>query len=372
MKNMIPVNEPVITEASKRYVADAMATGWVSSAGPYIDRFEKAFAVYLGRKHAVTVTNGTAALHLALAALGVEQGDEVIIPDFTMVACIDAILYCGATPVLCDVDPETFTIDPKDIERKITKRTKVIMPVHIYGHPADMDPILVLAQKMGIKVLEDSAEAHGAKYHGKFCGSLGDVSAFSFYGNKIITTGEGGMVVTDDDHLAERLRVLKDLAHSPQKRFWHEEVGFNYRMTNLQAALGLGQMESIEAFLDRKRSMAKRYEDGLRGIPGLRLPVTKPDCKNVFWMYAVLVEKENRLPKNAMREALKAEGIDTRDFFYPLHQMPIAKGCIGYGGPFPVAEDLAERGLYLPSGLAITDEQIDAVISAMQTVCKGK
>ena len=365
----VPVNEPVITAASKCYVTDAMETGWVSSAGPYIEKFEEAFAAYLERKHAVTTTNGTSALHLALSALGVQKGDEVIIPDFTMGACINAILYCGATPVFCDVDPETFTIDPKDIERKISTKTKVIMPVHIYGHPADMDPILSLAKKKGVTVLEDAAEAHGAKYHGKFCGSLGDVAAFSFYGNKIITTGEGGMVVTDDDRLAQRLRTLKDLAHSPKKRFWHEELGFNYRMTNLQAALGLGQMESIGTFLERKRSMAARYEEGLHGVRGLKLPITKPNCENVFWMYAVLVEKGNLLSRDKMRAELLKRGIDTRDFFYPLHQMPIAKGCIGYGGRFPVTEDLSERGFYLPSGLAITDAQIDTVITALKEIC---
>lgn len=365
----IPVNEPVITDAAKRCVTDAMETGWVSSAGQYIERFEQSLAAYLGRKHAVTTTNGTAALHLALAALGVKKGDEVIIPDFTMVACIDAVLYCGATPVLCDVHPETFTINPKDIERKISSKTKAIMPVHIYGHPADMDPILALAKKRGIAVLEDAAEAHGAKYKGKLCGSLGHLAAFSFYGNKIITTGEGGMVVTDDDALATRLRILKDLAHSPTKRFWHEEMGFNYRMTNLQAALGLGQMESIDRFLERKRSMAARYREGLRGIAALQLPVTKPECENVFWMYAVLVKKGCALSKDTVREALVKQGIDTRDFFYPLHQMPIATGYIGADESFPVSEDIAARGFYLPSGLAITDAQIDAVIAALQKIC---
>lgn len=365
---MIPVNEPVITEASKRYVADAMETGWVSSAGPYIEKFERAFASYLGRKHSVTTMNGTAALHLALAAMGVTEGDEVIVPDFTMVACINAVLYCGATPVLCDVDSDTFTIDPGRIEAKITKKTKVIMPVHIYGHPADMDPILALGKKHGIRILEDAAEAHGAKYHKKLCGSMGDAAAFSFYGNKIITTGEGGMVVTDDDQLAGRLRTLKDLAHSSKKRFWHEEVGFNYRMTNLQAALGLGQMESIELFLKRKRSMGARYEKGLSNLPGIQTPITKDGCKNVFWMYAVLVNKDCPLSKDALRNALKKEGVDTRDFFYPLHQMPVAKGAQGHNGSFPVTEDLAERGCYLPSGLAITDQQMDVVISALKKI----
>lgn len=368
---LIPVNEPVITDAAKRYVMDALETGWISSAGPYIAKFEDAFAASLGRKHAVTTTNGTAALHLALAAMNVGEGDEVILPDFTMGACANAVLYCGARPVLCDVDPETFTIDPNDIARKITKKTKVIMPVHIYGHPADMDPILELAEKHGIAILEDAAEAQGARYKGKFCGSMGDAAAFSFYGNKIISTGEGGMVVTDDDALSKRLRLLKDLAHSPKNRFWHEEIGYNYRMTNMQAALGLGQLESLQEFLKRKRSMAERYASGLGGIPGLQLPVTKPECENVYWMYAVLVEKNFLLKRDALREALKGKGVDTRDFFYPLHGMPLLKEYADTKARFPVTDDIAGRGLYLPSGLAITDAQIDAVTNAIREIANN-
>jgi len=367
----IPVNAPVITAAAKRYVADAMESGWVSSAGSYIDKFEAAFAAYIGRKHAITTTNGTSALHLALAGLGVTEGDEVIIPDFTMVACIDAILYCGALPVLCDIEPETFTIDPRDIERKITKKTKVIMPVHVYGHPADMDEILALAKQHGIAVLEDAAEAHGAKYRGRMCGAMGDAAAFSFYGNKIITTGEGGMVVTDNDVLAARLRRLKDLAHSPERRFWHEEIGFNYRMTNLQAALGLGQLESIASFLERKRTMAQRYSAGLQGIAGLRTPITKDDCENVFWMYAIVLDATFPLSRDAFRAALKDRGIDTRDFFYPLHGMPLAAPFVQQKDQFPVADDVALRGCYLPSGLAITDAQIDTVIDAIRTIARS-
>jgi perosamine synthetase len=367
----IPVNEPVITPAAKRYVADAMETGWVSSAGPYIDRFEAAFAAYIGRKHAVTTMNGTAALHLALVGLGVSPGDEVIIPSFTMVACVDAVLYCGAVPVFCDIDPQTFTVDPQDVERKITKKTKVIMPVHIYGHPADMDPILVLGKQHDIAVLEDAAEAHGAEYRGRLCGAMGDAAAFSFYGNKIITTGEGGMVVTDDDALAGRLRKLKDLAHSPKQRFWHEEIGFNYRMTNLQAALGLGQLESIDHFLERKQSMAQRYTEGLKGIAGLQTPVTKQRCTNVFWMYAITLAQSFPLSRDALRAALKKRDIDTRDFFYPLHQMPLVSRFVSKGTKLPVTEDIALRGCYLPSGLAITDEQIDTVVDAVRDVARS-
>lgn len=364
----IPVNAPVITDAAKRYIANALETGWVSSAGPYIERFEEAFATFVGRKHAVTTMNGTVALHLALAAMGISEGDEVLLPDFTMVACVNAILYCRATPVFCDVDPVTFTIDPREVERKITKSTKAIMPVHIYGHPADMDPILAIAKKRGILVLEDAAEAHGALYKGRLCGSMGHAAAFSFYANKIITTGEGGMVVTDDDALAQRLRTLKDLAHDPKKRFWHAELGFNYRMTNLQAALGLGQLESIETFVERKRSMAKRYAQGLSGIPGLTLPGSLPGSLNVHWMYAVLLDENFGCTRDAFRSSLREKGIDTRDFFYPLHTMPIGKPYTSSREQFPVTDAIAMRGCYLPSGLAISDSEIDTIIDAIRAL----
>lgn len=364
----IPVNEPVITPASKRYVQEALESGWISSAGPFIERFEHAFADFVGARHAITTTSGTTALHLALAALDIGPGDEVILPDFTMVACADAVLYTGATPVLVDVDPVTFTIDPERVAAAVSPRTRAIMPVHIYGHPADMDAVQAIASRGEMAIIEDAAEAHGARYRGHCCGSLGTVGAFSFYANKILTTGEGGMVVTDDDVLAERLRLLKDLAHSPERRFWHEEMGFNYRMTNLQAAVGLGQLESVATFLERKRSMAERYASGLRGIPGLRLPATQPDCESVFWMYAVVVEDGFPLDRDGLRLALRHRGIDTRDFFFPLHSMPLLHGKARVVGGCPVTEDIARRGLYLPSGLAITDEQIDTVIRAVRDI----
>lgn len=362
----VPVNEPVITPAAKAYVMDALETGWVSSAGAYIDRFEEAFARFLGAKHAVTTNTGTAALHLALAAIGIGPGDEVIVPDFTMMATVNAVLYTGAKPVFVDAEPETFNIAVAQIEGKITPRTKAILPVHIYGHPCDMDPILAIASSRGLKVVEDAAEVHGARYKDRMCGAIGDAGCFSFYGNKIVTTGEGGMLVTNDDALAERARRLKDLAHSSKRRFWHEELGFNYRMTNLQAALGLGQMENIGTFLAHKRWMADEYARQLGGVRGLRLPVTKPWVLNVFWMYAVLVEPAFGMTKDQLRSALKDRGIDTRDFFYSSASQPIVRKLVGAQGPFPVSEMLGERGMYLPSGLALTQEQIDAVCSAIK------
>lgn len=364
----IPVNEPVIPAQAKQYVLDALESGWISSAGKYIQEFEGAFARYLGVKHAITATSGTTALHLALAALGIGPGDEVIVPDFTMIASAYSVLYTGARPVFVDVDREIYTIDPAQIADKITPRTKAIMPVHIYGHPADMDPILALARERNLAVVEDAAEAHGARYKSRLCGTMGTVNAFSFYGNKIITTGEGGMVTTDDDEIAARVRSLKDLSHSPAKRFVHEDIGFNYRMTNIQAALGLGQMAHIEEFLQKKQWMADRYAQGLQGIRGLRLPVTKPWAKNVYWMYAVLIEDAFGMTRDDFKKQLQERGIDTRDFFTSCAMQPAIRSLSPAQGPFPVTDDIAERGLYLPSGLALTEEQIAAVISAIRAI----
>ncbi len=366
----VPVNAPVITDAAKRYVADAMETGWISSAGPRIHEFETAFAAYIGVKHAVFVTSGTAALHLALLALDIGPGDEVIVPDFTMIASAFAVMYTGATPVFVDVSEDTYNINSDLIEAKITKRTKAIMPVHIYGHSCDMDPILAIARRHGIAVVEDAAEVHGATYKGKRCGAIGTISAFSFYGNKIVTTGEGGMVCTDDDATAKRVRSLADLAHSTKKRFVHEELGYNYRPTNLQAAVGLGQLQEIESFLERKRSMARLYEEKLHDIKGLRLPVTKPYAENVYWMYAVLLEDSFGIKRDAFCAKLKDMGVDTRDFFYPCHSQPAILKKFPQQGPFPVTESIAERGLYLPSGLSITDEQILYVCECVKKVIK--
>ena len=364
----VPVNEPVIPAEAKRNVLDALENGWVSSAGKYIQEFEQAFAHFLGVKHAITTTSGTSALHLALAALRIGPGDEVIVPDFTMIASAFAVLYTGAKPVFVDCDPEIFTLDASKLASVMTQRTKAIMPVHIYGHPVDMDPILAFARERNIAVVEDAAEAHGAAYKGRLCGTMGTVNAFSFYGNKIITTGEGGMVVTDDDELAAHVRSLKDLSHSSTKRFVHEAVGFNYRMTNLQAALGLGQMSHIGDFLQKKQWMAERYTKGLQNIPGLRLPVTRTWAKNVHWMYAVLVEDAFGMTRDAFRAELKKCGIDTRDFFTSCAAQPAIRALGPTQGPFPVTEDIAERGLYLPSGLALTEEQIAAVIAAIHAI----
>lgn len=367
---MIPVNSPLITDESKQLVAQALDEGWISSVGPYLDRFEREFASYLGVKHAITVNTGTAALHIALLAAGIGPGDEVIVPAFTMAASWMAVMHTGATPIFVDVDPVIYTLDPNLIAPAITPKTKAIMPVHIYGHPADMDPILKIAKKHHLIVIEDSAEAHGAEYKGRLTGTLGDINAFSFYANKIVTTGEGGMVTTDRDDLAGIARRMKDLAHSPAKRFIHDALGYNYRMTSMQAALGSGQLLHIKDFLATKRHMAQQYQAGLSGIPGLTLPTTREWATHVYWMYAILVDQEKfGLSKDEFRDALLKRGVDTRDFFYAPNTQP-ALTSQGLGlGSYPVTETLAQNGCYLPSGLAITDAQIDAVCETIRAIC---
>lgn len=363
---MIPVNEPVISQEAKNNVEQALNTGWLSSAGPYVKQFEVDFAKYIGVKHAITVNTGTAALHIALLAGGIGVGDEVIVPAFTMASTWLAVIYTGATPVFVDAEPTTYNIDPTLIETKITKRTKAILPVHIYGHPAEMDKIMRIAQKHHLLVIEDAAEAHGATYQGKVVGGIGDIGCFSFYANKLITTGEGGMVVTDNDDLAEEAKKFKDLYHSPKKRFIHEKVGYNYRMTNLQAALGVGELKHIDEYIKQKIHMAHRYSEGLGGIPWIITPQTLPGCTNVYWMYALRVLPKFGISKDELRAKLLTKGIDTRDFFYSPTDQPILKEYLVKGETFPVTDELARTGFYPPSGLAITDKQIDQVVQAIK------
>ncbi len=368
---MIPVNAPVITQESKQLVSKALEEGWISSAGPYVEQFEREFATYLGVKHAISVNTGTAALHIALLAAGIGEGDEVIVPAFTMAASWMAVMYCGATPVFVDVEPGIYTIDPSLIEAALTSKTKAIMPVHIYGHPVDMDPILSIAKKHHLIVIEDAAEAHGATYKGKLVGGIGDINAFSFYANKIITTGEGGMVTTNSDELASRARSLKDLSHSKSKRFIHDALGYNYRLTSLQAALGSGQLQHIADFLATKRHMAELYHEGLSGIPGLTLPVTRDWATHVYWMYAILVdEKKFGMSKDQFRASLYERGVDTRDFFYAPIDQPLLRGISSQAG-FPITEKIAKEGCYLPSGLAIMDDQIKTVCETISAICKS-
>jgi perosamine synthetase len=295
--NFIPISAPVIGAREIEYVTDAIRSGWVSSIGPYVERFEKAFAAYLGVEHAIAVSNGTVGLHLALHSLGIGPGDEVLVPDMTFVATANTVVQTGAQPVFVDVDPETWCMDPEAARRAVTPQTRAIVPVHLFGHPAEMDALKQLGTKHNLEVVEDAAEAHGAEFGGRKVGGLGHAGVFSFYGNKIITTGEGGMVVTHDGELASRLRYLKDHGMSPQRRYYHTELAFNYRLTNLQAALGLAQLEQIEDFIARKRAIFEQYAQVLSGIPGVGLNVERPNVRSVFWMISLALGEEVRLDR---------------------------------------------------------------------------
>lgn len=368
VRQYIAVNEPVITAAAKKYVADVMESGWISSAGKTVDTFEQRFADYLGVKHAVATSSGTTALHLTLATLAIGVGDEVIVPNFTMMATVNAVLYTGATPVFVDCEADIYAMDPSLIERAITHRTRAIVPVHVYGHSADMEPILSIAKQHGLWVVEDAAEAHGAQYKGQLCGALGDLAAFSFFANKIISTGEGGMLVTNDDAWAERARQLRNMAHAPGKRFVHTELGFSYRMTSLQAACGLGQLEHIHEFVERKHWIAARYYARLKDFSQLVLPATRAWAENVFWMYAVRVSDNSPQSRDSVREQLSACGIETRDFFYPCATQPMMARYQLPVGHFPSTDKVSATGFYLPSGLAITAEQIDFVCDTLANI----
>jgi len=368
---MIPVCEPLLGEKELEYVTDCLKTNWISSKGKYIEEFEERFANYCGGKYGISTTSGTTALHLALASLGIGSRDEVIIPTFTMISTAFAVVYTGAKPVLVDAEPETWNIDVTRIVERITNKTKAVLPVHIYGHPCDMDPIMELAKKHNLYVIEDAAEAHAAEYKGRKAGSIGHANCFSFYANKIITTGEGGMVVTSDEKIAEKARAFKDLAHSKQKRFLHTDLGFNYRMTNIQAAIGLAQFEKIDELVERRRAHAYLYNSLLKGIDGIKLPPEKEWAKNVYWMYSILIEKEFDMSRDELMQKLKEKGIETRTFFIPVHQQPaFRKRNLFNGESYPVAEELSRKGLYLPSGSGLTTKQIGYICHVIKQANK--
>jgi len=358
-KKYIPVCEPSITTKEASYVKQALLSGWISSGGTFVEQFERAFAKKVANtRYAVAVNSGTSAIHLALSALGIGPSDEVIIPTFTMIATANAVRYTGATPILVDADPETWNIDVKQIESKITKQTKAIIPVHIYGSAADMNPILKIAKKYNLWVIEDAAEAQGAEYQGKRVGGIGDLGAFSLYANKIATTGEGGMITTNEKKLAERLKLLRDHAFSTKRHFWHNFLGYGYRITNLQAALGLAQTERFTALLQARIRNAKLYIKHLRGTPGLSFPVIKPEVRHVYWMFSLLVDKKKfGVSKNQLRRFLAKAGIETRSFFIPMHLQPIYYKSYKRQH-FPVAEHLCQMGFYLPSASTLTQKQI--------------
>ena len=364
----IPVNEPLLNGNEKRYLDECIDTGWISSEGPFIKQFEEQFAARMGRKHGIAVCNGSVALDAAVAALGIGRGDEVILPTFTIISCAAAIVRAGATPVVVDSDPVTWNMDVSQIEAKITPQTKAIMLVHIYGLPVDMRPLLELAKKYGLAIIEDAAEMHGQTYRGKPCGSFGEISTFSFYPNKHVTTGEGGMILTDDERLAERCRSLRNLCFQPQQRFLHDELGWNFRMTNLQAALGVAQLERLDEFIARKRRMGRRYTELLAGTPGVQLPLAQTDyADNIYWVYGVVLDDAVPFDAKEAMQRLGEQKIGTRPFFWPMHEQPVFhKMGLFQVVSCPIAERLARRGFYLPSGMALTDEQIERVAETVK------
>ena len=367
MDQFIPINEPLLGGNEKKYLCECIDSGWISSEGPYVERFEKGMAVYTGRKYGIAVSSGTAALETAVQALELPKGSEVILPAFTIISCAQAVVKAGLVPVVVDCMEDTWNMDVSQIEEKITERTAAIMAVHIYGITVDMDPVLLLAQKHGLKVIEDAAQAHGQTYKGKRCGSFGDVSIFSFYPNKLITCGEGGMVLTDDAKLADRCRKIRNLCFLPERRFVHEELGSNFRMTNMQAAIGCAQLERIEEAVLKKREIGRFYREHLKQAEGvLCQSVERTEyCDNIYWVYGVVLEHTKMDAGQAM-EKLRKRGIGTRPFFYPIQKQPVfLKMGLFQGEACPVSEKIAEKGFYIPSGLGLTEEKMQKVAQVM-------
>lgn len=368
MSDFIAVNEPLLTGNEANYLAECIRTGWISSEGPFIARFEADFSKRVAREHGIAVANGSVALDLAVKALGIGDGDEVIMPTHTIISCPAAVYRAGAIPVVVDCDPHTYNARPEDIEARITPRTKAIMVVHIFGLPMDMDPVLEIARKHGLKIIEDAAEMHGQTYKGRPCGSFGDISTFSFYPNKHITTGEGGMVVTDDVVLADRCRSLRNLCFKPEQRFVHDELGWNFRLTNMQAALGVAQLERLDEFVARKRAMGRRYTELLSDIEGIQLPLAATAyAENIYWVYPILMNDSVEMDAKEMMGRLAALKVGTRPFFFPVHEQPVfRKAGLFAGECHPVAERIARRGFYIPSGMALTEDQIETVAARVK------
>jgi perosamine synthetase len=367
--DFIPVNKPLLVGNERRYLLECLDTGWISSEGPFVERFEHEFATRVGRKYGIAVSNGSVALDAAVVALGIGAGDEVIMPTFTIISCAAAVVRAGAQPVLVDSNAETWNMDVDQLAGKITRRTKAIMVVHIYGLPVDMAPVQALAEQHGLAIIEDAAEMHGQTYNGRPCGSFGTISTFSFYANKHVTTGEGGMIVTDDEALAMHLRDLRNLSHHPGKRFVHNELGWNFRMTNLQAALGVAQLEQLDATIERKRRMGRLYNELLDGVGHVQLPLARTSyAESVYWVYGLVLHDSLPVDATGIMAQLAENKVGTRPFFWPMHEQPVftKKGWFREER-YPVAERLARRGFYLPSGTGLEDyecEKAATILSA--------
>ena len=366
----IPVNVPLFDGNEKKYLMDCIDTGWISSAGEYVTKLERGVAEYVGRKGGVSVCNGTAALEVAVDALNLPKGSEVILPAFTIISCGNAVIKAGLKPVLVDADLDTWNMDVNQIEAKITDKTRAVMAVHIYGLPVNMEPVLEIAKKHNLYVIEDAAEAIGVTCNGKQCGSFGDISAMSFFANKHITTGEGGMVLADDDKLIERSGKLKNLFFDAQRRYIHDEIASNFRMTNIQAAIGYAQLERLNEHMKIKRSIGEKYNELLKGNVYLQLPVDKTAyADNMYWIYGMVIKDDVDKDADYAMDKLKEMGVGTRHFFYPLHLQPAYRKLgLFEGESYPVAENLAKKGFYIPAGMGITDEQIKEVAECVKKV----
>jgi perosamine synthetase len=363
----IPVAEPALVGREREYVADCLATSWISSSGRYVSAFEDAFAEFCGVEYALGCANGTVALHLALLAEEVGPGDEVIVPSLSYVATANCVRYTGATPIFVDSERDSWNLNPALLKELITERTKGIVAVHLYGHPADMNPILELARSQGLFVIEDAAEAHGARYRDRIVGSIGTTAIFSFYGNKIVTTGEGGMVVTNDSEKAARIRILKGQGQDPARRYWFPIVGYNYRLTNVAAAIGLAQMERIDWHVERRRENAAWYREALSELEWLDLSPELPWARNAYWMTCALVAQDGPVSRDDLATELAARGVETRPFFYPIHTLPPYSESVG---EFPVADDLAARGLNLPSSALLTLDDVSYVADGIKAAAR--
>jgi perosamine synthetase len=367
------------------YVSECIRTGWISSAGRFLEEFEEKWASFCGMKYGIAVSNGTAALQAAFGCIGLRPGDRVIMPTFTIISCAQAVICNGGVPILVDSDPRTWCMDVAQVAEKAEAeamrgdgKLKAILPVHIYGHPVDMDPIRELAGKHRLAVVEDSAEAHGAQYmtgrntvssRWERCGGLGDLSVFSFYANKLVTTGEGGMILTDDPASAKKARSLRNLCFLPDRRFYHTELGHNFRLTNVQAAIGLAQLERVEEIISRKRRLGAAYTERLRSIRGIELPVEEPWARQVYWMYGIVLEEDTGMTAGEFARKLKERGVETRPFFLGMHEQPVFLGMgLFRDERYPVAERIARQGLYLPSGLTLTESQLDQVCDAVRSI----
>ena len=371
-EDFIPVNEPLLTGKEESYVRECIATGWISSEGPFVAEFEEKFSSAVGREYGIAVTSGTTALDAVVEALRIGPGDEVIVPAFTIISCVLQIVRSGAIPVLVDSDPDTWNMDVRQVGEKITPRTRAIMAVHTYGLPVDMDPLRQLAEYHGLALIEDAAEVIGQTYYGRPCGSFGNVSTFSFYPNKHITTGEGGMIVTDSEELAETCRSLRNLCFQAGRRFVHERLGWNMRMTNLQAALGLAQLEKLGETVLKKRQIGASYSRLLSEFQTLQLPLNKTRfAENIYWVYGVVLDSKAGVTAEEMIRSLGKMGIGTRPFFCPMHRQPALLDLDLFDGEsYPIAEHLHKYGLYLPSGVALRDGQVDRVADALRTLAK--